>query len=444
MSKQSIIKGTLILTIAGIATKLLGFYNRIFLTRTIGVKELGIYQLVFPLYIFAFAISCSGFATALTKHVSFYLGQNNKLKAKKVFVASLTITICISLTVSASLNIFAPQICTYILKNSDCTELLRILTIAMPFVVLKANINSFFVASDHPGFQGFTNFFEQIIRIGSGMYLAAKWAECELTARLAVIAVITGEIAATVLSLAFYSLYKRKILGNKNTTNSKAIHNIIKPYLKDAIPITENSLLLTLFSSLETILIPSMLFKYYLDNTVAMEIYGTVTGIVIPFLLFPATISGSLSTMLLPAVSSATAANNKKLLNEAIKKSLMFCTLLGVLAWGFYVILGKWVAVFAFKSAYAGRLLQRISFICPLIYIQGTLSAILNGLGKAYNNLIINISGLIVRILITMTLVPHYGINAYLCGMILSYVLLDIWMLISVSIHKESADIHSS
>ena len=50
MSKQTIIKGTLILTITGILTKCLGFYNRIFLTRLIGVKELGTYQLIFPLY----------------------------------------------------------------------------------------------------------------------------------------------------------------------------------------------------------------------------------------------------------------------------------------------------------------------------------------------------------------------------------------------------------
>lgn len=51
MSKRTIIKGTLILTITGILTKCLGFYNRIFLTRLIGVKELGTYQLIFPLYI---------------------------------------------------------------------------------------------------------------------------------------------------------------------------------------------------------------------------------------------------------------------------------------------------------------------------------------------------------------------------------------------------------
>ena len=57
MSKQTIIKGTLILTITGIATKLLGFYNRIFLTRLIGVKELGVYQLIFPVYLLAFSFA---------------------------------------------------------------------------------------------------------------------------------------------------------------------------------------------------------------------------------------------------------------------------------------------------------------------------------------------------------------------------------------------------
>ena len=82
MSKNLIIKGTLILTIAGILTKLLGFYNRIFLTRLIGVKELGVYQLIFPIYMLAFSICCQGIATTLTKQVSFYMGKNSANKRR--------------------------------------------------------------------------------------------------------------------------------------------------------------------------------------------------------------------------------------------------------------------------------------------------------------------------------------------------------------------------
>ncbi|MCM1082521.1 MAG: oligosaccharide flippase family protein [Clostridium sp.] len=439
MSKKTIIKGTLILTIAGIATKFLGFYNRIFLTRTIGVKEIGIYQLVFPLYILAFSMSCSGLATALTKHISYFLGQNKHRSMRRISKLCFLLSVGISLIVCSSIYLFSEFLCTDILKNSDCIPLLKTIIIAIPFVALKAGINAFFVGVDKPGFQGITNFFEQIIRIGTGMFLAHIWAADRLDARLAVIAVVTGEIAATFLSATFFIVNKNKympVVKNvdkpvkaQENSNDNAI-GILKPYVMDAVPITTNNLMLTLFSSLETILIPAMLYYYYMNSDKSMEIYGIITGIVIPFLLFPSTITTSLSTMLLPAVSYARAKSNRALIVEAIKKSLMFCFVLGLLAWGFYMIFGKALCVFTFKNEYAGVLLQKISFLCPFIYMSGTMSAILNGMGKAFGNLMINVAGLVVRIIITVTLVPTYGITAYFLGMTVSYLLLDACMLI--------------
>lgn len=432
MSKKTIIKGTLILTIAGIATKFLGFYNRIFLTRTIGVKEIGIYQLVFPLYILAFSISCSGLATALTKHISYFLGQNKHRSMNRIARFCFLLSIGTSLIVCSFIYLFSEFLCTNILKNSDCIPLLRTIIIAIPFVAFKAGLNAFFVGVDKPGFQGITNFFEQIARIGTGMFLAHIWASDRLNAMLAVIAVVTGEIAATFLATIFFVVNKNKympVVKYTDKSNDNAT-GIVKPYVMDAVPITTNNLMLTLFSSLETILIPAMLYYYYMNSDKSMEIYGIITGIVIPFLLFPATITTSLSTMLLPAVSYARAKSNVPLIVEAIKKSLMFCFVLGLLSWGFYMFFGKILCIFTFKNEYAGVILQKISFLCPLIYISGNMSAILNGMGKAFGNLMINVAGLVVRIIITVTLVPTYGITAYFLGMTLSYIFLDACMLV--------------
>ena len=50
MSKNKVIKGTCILTCAGLITKLIGFYYRIFLSKTIGAEGMGLYQMIFPIY----------------------------------------------------------------------------------------------------------------------------------------------------------------------------------------------------------------------------------------------------------------------------------------------------------------------------------------------------------------------------------------------------------
>ena len=77
-----------------------------------------------------------------------------------------------------------------------------------------------------------------------------------------------------------------------------------------------------------------------------------------------------------------------------------------------------------------------MGFLCPLIYIAGNLSAILNGIGKTFNNLIYHVISIIIRIMFTVLLVPNYGVTAYVAGMTISYVILDILMVFSVKPDK--------
>lgn len=440
MSKNTIIKGTLILTIAGIATKLLGFYNRIFLTRLIGVKELGVYQLIFPLYLLAFSISCQGIATTLTKQVSFHMGRKCPNDARRVFRYSLLISLTLSIIICILMRQAAYPLSLYILKNTDCAPLMRIITIAVPFISVKACINSFFVGIDKPAYQGISHFVEQIFRIGVGYLLAAMWSADRINAVLAVTAVVSGEIAATLLAVVFYQIYVKKNHNGKIARSDSAMKesafstpsSILKRLFRDAVPITVNNVMLTLFSSFEAILMPAMLYYYYADSDTAMEMYGIVTGIVIPFLLFPSTITTSLSTMLLPAVSYASAKKDTRAIKSALANSVMFCLLLGACAWLGFILFGGFACEFAFGNKYAGTLLRKMSFLCPLIYLSGNLSAIMNGIDKAFQNLIFNIISIIIRILFSVTLVPTYGLSAYVCGMAVSYLVLNILLLTSV------------
>ena len=55
-----LISGTLLLTAAGLTTRLIGFFYKIFLSRTIGAEGIGIYQMIFPIYGVCYALTTSG------------------------------------------------------------------------------------------------------------------------------------------------------------------------------------------------------------------------------------------------------------------------------------------------------------------------------------------------------------------------------------------------
>ncbi len=471
MSKKTIIKGTLILTIAGLLTKILGFYNRIFLTRLIGVVELGKYQLVFPIYMFVFACCSQGISTTLTKQTSYYIGKGSKEKADYIFKLSICISTILSLLLALTIYLNSDLISYKLLKNNDCGILLRTITIAMPFVAIKSCINFYFIGIDKPVYHGLSHLVEQIIRISAAYILSLFFIAGKINAVLAVIAVVIGEVSATVISIVLYyvtrtktkniSCYKTDNFKSDNYKSNNFKSGIFKSYYKadkynknikvkktsltpkekrdvrqyfknDAIPITINNLIFTLFSTLEAIIMPAMLFHYYNDSEIALEMFGIVTGIVIPFILFPATITTSLSTMLLPAISYANARKDIKTINKALKNCIIFCLLLGALASTGFYILGVPMCEFAFKSKKAGILLKKLCLLCPLIYTSGNLTSILNGIDKSFFALICNITGISIRICFIFLLVPKLGLDAYALGMFSSYTVINLLMLLGI------------
>ena len=59
-------KGTLILTAAGLMVKILGSVNRILLSRLLGGEGIGLYQIAYPLYLLLVALSSAGIPAAMS------------------------------------------------------------------------------------------------------------------------------------------------------------------------------------------------------------------------------------------------------------------------------------------------------------------------------------------------------------------------------------------
>ena len=83
MLKSTLAKGTLILTVAGFLSRILGFFYRIWLSDHLGSELLGIYQMIFPISGVCYTIYASGIQTAISKII---IGRVN-LSYQRSFVA---------------------------------------------------------------------------------------------------------------------------------------------------------------------------------------------------------------------------------------------------------------------------------------------------------------------------------------------------------------------
>ena len=64
IKKNTLITGTIILTVTGLASRLIGFFYRIFLSRLFGEENMGIYQLIGPVMALVFSLSAAGLQNA--------------------------------------------------------------------------------------------------------------------------------------------------------------------------------------------------------------------------------------------------------------------------------------------------------------------------------------------------------------------------------------------
>jgi stage V sporulation protein B len=145
--------------------------------------------------------------------------------------------------------------------------------------------------------------------------------------------------------------------------------------------------------------------------------------VVIPFLLFPATITTAFSSLLLPSISKAASVNDTLRIRQLFQCTVIICLGIGVFSACFYSLWGPTFCELIFANELSGGLLRKMCIACPLIYLTGSLHTILIGLGDAARNLLFYITSIGLRILITLTIVPRFGIDAYIIGMLASYAL---------------------
>lgn len=438
-AQKSIIRGTLILTFAGILSRFLGFYNRIFLTNLFGTRELGIYQMVFPVYMVIFSFCCQGIQTALTRQIArpdFNASAGHCLLRHAVRLSFLLSVLC-----SLAIFFLAEPISYQLLHSAECVSCLKILTLAFPFVSVKGCLSGYFIGIQRSAETAWGQFIEQLAKICSVYLLSVTiFSLTAPKAYFAVWGIVAGELASCCLLLFCYLHHYKLFLKSSSPDSDCASHPsrfYHRELLTDAIPLTINRLSLTGLQGLEAILIPHMLNLYLKNGDHALILYGTLTGMVLPCIMFPTTLTSSLATMLLPAISSEHKKEHSHALSGIIRKSVSFCLIIGVLSSLFLLFLGKWSGQFLFQSITAGELLFQFALLCPFIYLSTCLASIMNGLGLAGKNLLYSIISIAIRIACILMLVPQIGLTGYMWGMMLSYLLQTVLLLITIHCHTK-------
>ncbi len=409
--KNSLVSGTIILTLSGLLSRVIGFFYRIFLSQRFGEEAIGIYQLTGPIIGLSYALCISGIQSAIAKQIA-------EKASKKV----LYIGMCISLTTSLLCMLFLVNKADYLAGNifyePRLAPLITVLAYSLPLACIHSCINGYFYGKKQAKYPAILQLLEQLARVLSVIIIfAANDAKgVETPLYVTVVGLLVGEVFSSLLSILFYKLEKKKNHPVKITSTP----SIVLEIFRYSIPLTTTRIVVGLLQSVENIYIPQNLLLAGYDTAEALSLFGVLTGMALPLIMFPTAITNSLSSMLLPAVSEQNAEKTPEELSGMLKKSVSFCVLLGFLCFLGFFILGKFLGNFLFHSSLAGTFIMSLSFICPFMYTNTSLGAIINGLGKTGFTFFIHIVSTLIRLFFVFFMIPKFGILGYLWGVLLS------------------------
>ncbi len=420
--KRTLLVGTAVLTATGFISRLIGFFFRMFLSHTFGEEQVGLYQLIFPIYALCFSLTAAGLETAIARCTAHKVSLGRKNEA----LQTLYIGLCISLILSFITMIFvqknAASLSINILGDIRCEPMLSAISYAVPFAAIHSCICGYYLGLKQTKIPASSQLIEQLVRVVSVylifLFVTKNGQPADIL--LAVFGIVIGECFSSFYCVRCYVGSEKK---QKYYFSLSRLLPLSRELLGLSVPLTASRILLNVLQSVESISIPLRLQQYGYTASQALSNYGVLTGMALPCVMFPSAITSSISTMLLPTVAEMQAKNSHRQMKEVIQKVFYSCFILGLVCCLFLVVCGSLLGRLMFHSELAGDYMRTLAWICPFLYLGSTLGSIQTGLGRAHITFIVNLISLSIRICGVLFGIPLIGMNGYLWALLLSQII---------------------
>ncbi len=420
MSKKNLVTGAIILTLANLTTKILGFFYRIYMSNTIGAEGMGLYQLIMPVYMLCWSISSSGFTTTISKLTAQENAKKQYGNMGRILKQSVTICIGISLLLSVILFFSADFVAYHVLNEGRTLISLRILSLCFPFMAAGSCIRGYFFGVQDAVVPAMSQVLEQTVRIVTVFTLSALFIPMglEYACAAAVIGIVIGELLSFLFVFLSYLCFKKKKSFNKRPSLS-SLHTL-GMIMAMAVPLSANKIVGSLLSTAENILIPQRLMLFGQTGQNAMSTYGMLTGMAMPLIQFPSALLMAVSVTLVPAISEATAVNNARRIKYTSYNSLLYTCIIGIGTASVFAAFPREISMAVYREPSLTLILLKLAFLCPFLYMQITLSGLLNGLGEQVFIFRNNLISSAINIAFIYFLMPVLGVDAFIAGWLLS------------------------
>jgi stage V sporulation protein B len=421
MKKQSLIKGTIILGMAGIFARFLGLFFRIPIQALIGDLGMGYYQMSYPLYM-TFVAVASGVPIAMSKFIAEMNAKNDEEGALQVLRQTLFFMITLASAVTVLMLMFARPIISILRWDPKSYYSFMVIATAPIFVSIMCTFRGYFQGLQNVRPTAISQIVEQIGRVSAGVLFAYLLYPkgIEYAAAGAALGTLVGGAMGSVYLYLTYIKFKKRPMRRV----SKRKH-ILADLGKAALPISMGAAVGTIMSLIDSVLVPQQLLKAGFSQIQSAVLYGQLTGKVFTLMNVPLALSVALCASLVPIIAEAFYLGRRR---ELVKRVDMAVKLSNVISLpsslGMFFMAYPIMHLVFMKDAAGYEILKYISISIPFIILTQTSTAILQSIGN-YMKPVYNLGiGCIVKVIVTYVLVSMSSVNIYgaVIGSVLGYV----------------------
>lgn len=328
--EKKFMRGVAVLGPATLLCKFIGLFYKIPLVAIVGVGGMAYFLSAYHVYSLLFVLSASGLPTALSLLVSRQVASDRGGAVGRIFRVALTVFLLLGLAGTLGVALLSQRIALGIAMGEATLALVAI----SPALVLSA-----FTGAVRGLFQGYHNMIptaaseviEALGKVAFGISFAlalkGRGASVSVVAAGAVFGITVG-VALSALFLLGCLIVCRKGLFRESCATQPSRAKVLAEMLRVALPVTVSASVMSLVSLVDTVLISNRLQAIGYVPAIANAMYSSYGNLAVPFYNLIPTVLSPITVALIPTLSSAFAAGDKKTAREAFGRALRLIALI--------------------------------------------------------------------------------------------------------------------
>lgn len=396
MRKRPLLRSALMLMGAGAVTRAIGVVYRVLIVRWAGPEALGLFQMVMPLHRMASTMATLRLPVALTRLTADGLARGDLEAVRQARRLTAVMITVLSIITGVAVVSMAPFLSQRFLTDPRTERLILLLPLAFVPSALTGIFRGFAEGRQNMKSTAAGQVAEQLVRVPVVLVLLSHWAArgVEYLAAALVIGLGVGEVVGLVTAIflsGWWSLPQPRRAVRSTRGAGKLFGPVFlvfdqlrtaRELLAVSLPLWLATLINTIAQMINVSLIPRRLLTAGYSMAAATELYGQLTGMVMPLLYMPMLLVFPVATVLTPAIADAAAVGRYSVARGQFLKAVGGSLVVGLLTTAACLTFPDLIPGLLYGMPDIAPLVRIVGLAAPFAFTGSIFASVLYALGK--------------------------------------------------------------